>query len=153
MKGSIDINRLIAMLGMPLEKFDTVKFSDEDQYENPVITREMVDGVEEVYLEYFNIGLGFYIENRYLISIFIHGGEKSNKYSAYGYALPKSLDFFSSKDGITSMLGTPLKEGGGEDPFFGKIPCWIKYQFEDYSMHIEFNDDLTRIWMLTLERA
>lgn len=80
--------------------------------------------------------------------------EESEDRKAFSDLLPLSLDFSMSITDVRKLLGLPHRSGGGEGEaniFYGSIPQWDKYLFDGFSLHVQYNSELSRIKMLTAE--
>ncbi|MBO9684119.1 MAG: hypothetical protein J7502_15880, partial [Flavisolibacter sp.] len=72
--------------------------------------------------------------------------------SKFNDVLPYNLDFNNSQSMTRQLLGEPDKIGGGDvNIIFGKTPPWDKYLYTNYSLHIQFSEDLNSIDLVTID--
>jgi hypothetical protein len=75
-----------------------------------------------------------------------HGG-----FREYKGALPGGILFTDSRTKVQRGLGKPTATGGGENvAFLGKIPKWDLYDYEPFSLHVEYKEGEKSILALTL---
>lgn len=78
-------------------------------------------------------------------------GENREGFLAYRDLLPHEITFQNSKAEIVQKLGKPSVEGGGKPSLLGgKISPWIKYLYPNYQFHLQFDESLTHIVIVTL---
>jgi hypothetical protein len=116
----------------------------------PLITIDKEDGANDEYVEFKDAGIGFYFENNILMSIFLHSGEDGKGYLKFQEPLPMGMCFGQSIDEVANCLGSPDAKGGGYDAFFGDVPQWVRYNIENYALHIEFAHNSKKIGLVTL---
>ncbi|MCX2866406.1 hypothetical protein ORL23_02720 [Kluyvera cryocrescens] len=100
------------------------------------------------YYSFINSGVLFLLEDGLVdqISFYIEADEGFSKYRG---ELPFPIG--SSESGIIYLLGTPSSLGGGKtDMLLGHINRWIKYERDDYALHLQFNknDQLCRATLM-----
>lgn len=78
-------------------------------------------------------------------------GENREGFLAYPGPLPQGISFQNGKSEIIQKLGKPFLEGGDNASILGgKISPWIKYLYPNYQLHLQFDDSLQRIVLVTL---
>lgn len=64
-----------------------------------------------------------------------------------GDALSRKISIENIKD----LYGVPIKQGGGEIGFMGRVtPYWLRYDYDEYIIHFEFSDDKKEIGLITI---
>lgn len=103
------------------------------------------------YLENSEIGISVIFSHLKIVqSIHIYGKERENEKEFQG-SLIYNLKFSFSKEEVFKLLGHANKTGGGENNFFmGYINVWDKYYFKNYSLRIEYTEDLKNITLITI---
>ncbi len=61
-----------------------------------------------------------------------------------------NINFEMSQLEIESFLGKANKKGGGYKDIFGDIPCWGKYYFGTYSLHLQYSLFTSKIDIITI---
>ena len=104
------------------------------------------------YLEFKIEGFEIYFENDMLKTVFLYSDLKYDDFSQYQNPLPKGISFDQTKEVIISKLGQPDFQGGGKKSQlgFGIIPYWIKYNTDNYTLHIEFDSITKSIALVTI---
>ncbi len=104
----------------------------------------------EYYIEAFGKGIDLvFSKSTNLISIHFH---RSGIYGKYKGELPKFINFEMNRELINTHLGSSNSSGGGEfvRPY-GIIPYWDKYYYGNFSLHIQYNLEMSEIELITLE--
>jgi len=106
---------------------------------------------EVVFYEFKKTGVSFlFDETKTLTAIHIFG-ENKDQFLAYSGELPEGISFKNSKTEILEKLGKPSQQGGGETSLLGgKVSPWIKYLFPQYQLHLQFDESLKRVVLVTL---
>lgn len=106
---------------------------------------------EVLFYEFKKTGLSFlFDETKALTAIHIFG-ENKDQFLAYSGELPEGISFKNSKTEILEKLGKPSQQGGGETSLLGgKVSPWIKYLFPQYQLHLQFDESLKRVVLVTL---
>ena len=150
MSQNLNANNLIPLLGKNRNDKEVEKVFHMFEGE-AVVTVDKEDDADDEYVEIKSKGVGFYFEKNVLLSVFLHSPTSTPDYMGYELSLPLELQFNQSKEDVVGLLGSPACEGGGEDGFFGHVPCWVKYKEVGYYLHVEFAMDGESIRMVTLE--
>lgn len=116
--------------------------------EMPVVEPDMLG--DRIYYSFFQSGILFLLEKEKVsqICFFI---TPSEGFSTYIGELPISGG--ATENDIITALGEPSSTGGGKsDMLLGYIERWIKYDKDDYALHIEFNQSalLSKVSLLAL---
>jgi len=70
----------------------------------------------------------------------------------YPDELPFTLHFEFSREQTRKLLGFPVKSGGGDFSFlYGTVPLWDKYFYKDFSLHIQFYENLESVELITID--
>src|SRR5690606_33147833 len=75
-------------------------------------------------------------EDSVLRSISLHSGFFED-FSAYKGELPNGLDFGLSRVEVRKRLGEPSRTGEARRSNLGPVPCWDRFDFAVYSMHVQ----------------
>lgn len=97
------------------------------------------------YYSFLNTGILFLLENEILEQVTFYA-KQDEGFSEYKGELPVSVN--ASEHESIQILGNPSVSGGGKvDMLMGYIDRWIKYEKEDYTLHLQFNqnDNLSRV--------
>ncbi|CAD1791100.1 hypothetical protein XarjCFBP8253_21585 [Xanthomonas arboricola pv. juglandis] len=118
------------------EQFVTNIFG-EDFISGPGVSREVGPLGDRVYYSRINDGIQLIFSDNKLAQITLHikpgGGFRS-----YNGDLPVGLSNEMHFDEVVGLLGSPDVSGGGnDDPLFGRIFPWIKYENMHPKIHIE----------------
>lgn len=97
------------------------------------------------YYSFFSSGVLLLLEDDLVnqISLYMQADEG---FSVYVGELPLPIN--SSESEAIRLLGVPSATGGGKmDMLLGYTNRWIKYKFENYALHLQFNhsDQLCRV--------
>ncbi|MGQ8707884.1 hypothetical protein ACUTSW_18120 [Serratia sp. TSA_198.1] len=120
--------------------------------ELPIVEPDML-GIRHYY-SFIHSGVLFLLENEKIdqISFFI---EPSENFSKYNGELPVKSASDRSENEIIDVLGPPSSSGGGEkaDMLLGYMNRWIKYDENEYALHLEFNQSgaLSKISLMAQE--
>lgn len=111
----------------------------QDIGELPVVTADMLG--ERVYYSFFQAGILFLLENDLVTQItFFMKPEEG--FSIYQGEFPPGIGIDNKEKDIVAVKGKPSASGGGKtDMLLGYINRWIKYESNDYVLHIEFAKD------------
>jgi hypothetical protein len=145
----ISVERLIPMLGCSRSDPRVTELIDAlDSDVTFSIDKE--DGADDEYMEVKTRGLSLYFDAGRLASIFLYTKQKDPSYCDYALPLPSGLSFGQSKSAVLQNLGSSFSTGGGKKGFFGEIPEWVKYEREEYALHLEFGNGTSCVQMVTL---
>ncbi|NTY88840.1 hypothetical protein FCH33_18880 [Serratia fonticola] len=116
--------------------------------EMPAVEPDMLG--DRTYYSFFQSGILFLLEEGKVsqICFFITPSEGFSKYVG---ELPISGS--ATENEIITVLGEPSSTGGGKsDMLLGYIGRWIKYDKDNYALHIEFNQSalLSKVSLLAL---
>jgi hypothetical protein len=81
-------------------------------------------------------------------SIHLFPFNRENK--EYNGEIPFSLKFSTPRHMIREVLGEPNKSGGGHFDLLGAVPKWDKYYFNDFSLHLQYSIDESKIDLITI---
>ena len=100
------------------------------------------------YYSFLRSGVLFLLEDKLVeqITFYIRQDEG---FSEYKGELPVSIG--SSEHDVVQILGHPSASGGGKmDALMGYIDRWIKYEKEEYALHLQFNknNNLSRVTLM-----
>lgn len=138
-------NEFIKLLGC--SKFDG-KFINISSYFNELPKAEESVLGDRNYYSFLQSGVLFLLEDEVVDQITFYA-KKDEGFSEYKGELPISID--SSEYEAVQILGQPLASGGGKmDALMGYIDRWIKYEKEEYALHLQFNqnDNLSRVTLM-----
>ncbi|MBE8598165.1 hypothetical protein IQ209_17115 [Xenorhabdus sp. BG5] len=63
-------------------------------------------------------------------------------YACFTGCLLSNISEGWSVEKVVQVLGEPLMKGGGKmDMLLGFINSWIKYEYQKYALHLQFNQD------------
>lgn len=104
---------------------------------------------DRTYYSFFRSGVLLLVEGDLVdqVSFYLEADEGFEKYEG-------ELPFVegSSESEIIHLLGRPSSTGGGNtDMLLGHIDRWVKYKKDDYSLHLQFNQN-ERLCRATLAR-
>jgi hypothetical protein len=73
------------------------------------------------------------------------------RHAGYQGILPLGLAFSEGEAGVLKTLGPPTRSGGGDESVLLQRtnPLWHRYDFADWSLHVQF-DDAGTLEMVTL---
>lgn len=72
-------------------------------------------------------------------------------YNCFNEALPNGLQFSDTRQIVHTKLGKPdIKGGGISDIYMSYIHEWDKYYFQEFSLHLEYNENNNGIRILTI---
>ncbi|WP_082925890.1 hypothetical protein [Xanthomonas nasturtii] len=132
-----NLNLLISALGQ--NEQDLAKSLGENLVANAGIVRYVGPLGDRVYYSLVNDGIQLIFNENKLeqITLYIQHGEG---FDSYGGALPAGLSKEMNFDEVSGLLGLPGAYGGGNnDPLFGRISRWVKYESLRPQIHIEFD--------------
>ncbi len=76
----------------------------------------------------------------------------SDKYDGFDESLME-FPFSWKREQVVGHFGTPTKGGGRmKDPILGEYGGWDRFDYPNYTVHIEYRPDSDRIKMVTLMR-
>jgi hypothetical protein len=111
---------------------------------------------DRYYIKCENYGLEFlFSKSKVLNSIYLKSHnyckiwEENDEIKQFTGILPRNLKFEMPPEIVHQTLGNPDISGGGGF-FVGRIPVWNKYLFENYSLHIQYTEDLSSIELITI---
>lgn len=90
-------------------------------------------------------------------TVFLYGPTERNPH--YAGAMPIGIEWSTSFDKALATMGSTSRQshgGGDADGPFGPLPPWLRYDFADHCVHIQFNPNksqTTMITVMTSERA
>lgn len=106
---------------------------------------------EVLFYEFKKNGVSFLFDETKILTAIHIFGENKDQFLAYTSELPEQISFKNSKAEILEKLGKPSLQGGGEPSLLGgKVPPWIKYLFPHYQLHLQFDESLKKIALVTL---
>ena len=107
--------------------------------------------IDRYYLECLERGVSLTLTNGRLSSVHLYLNEEDGFEHFSGWIGDDFTDQFQSYETVCQLMGKPNRTGGGEKGFMGKVdPCWLRYDFEDYSIHYTFSNDNETISLVTL---
>ncbi|CAQ83259.1 MULTISPECIES: hypothetical protein [Photorhabdus] len=111
----------------------------QDIGELPVVTTDMLG--KRIYYSFFQAGILFLLENDLVTQItFFMKPEEG--FSIYQGELPPGIGIDNKEKDVVEVKGKPPASGGGKpDMLLGYINRWIKYESNDYALHMEFAQD------------
>ncbi|MCL2892094.1 MULTISPECIES: hypothetical protein [Pectobacteriaceae] len=138
-------NNLVEMLGCSKANNEFI-YLPQKLNELPVFEEGVLG--DRSYYSFFNSGILFLLEDDLVnqISLYMQADEG---FSIYTGELPLPVNGRESE--IIRVLGVPSESGGGKmDMLLGYINRWIKYKIENYTLHIQFdqNDKLCRVTLM-----
>jgi hypothetical protein len=111
---------------------------------------------DEYRAEIPKMGLGFIFDaSQRLTTLFMKKAEHSG-YNPFEGDDPRKISFRSGSEAMRYAKEKSIDAIHHEaesDSFLGEIPEWVKFIFESYSIHYQFNDDGLNLVTLQLERA
>jgi hypothetical protein len=134
---------LLDLLGRLRSEAEVISIFDSLQ-ETPLMSKSN----KEVHEKFPKAGLEFIFDlSERIDTIIIYSGVSCtterirSQFSRYGGSLPLDLTFDMKRSDVTTILGEPNKVGGGESvPVLGRIFPWIKYEFVNFSIHMQFGE-------------
>jgi len=135
-------NRFIKLLGCSKADSEFVFFMRKLN-ELPEVEEDVLG--DRSYYSFLNTGILFLLENEILEQVTFYA-KQDEGFSEYKGELPVSVN--ASEHESIQILGNPSVSGGGKvDMLMGYIDRWIKYEKEDYTLHLQFNqnDNLSRV--------
>ena len=138
-------NEFIKLLGCSKLDGKFIEISS-DFNELPAIEESVLG--DRNYYSFLHSGVSFLLEDEVVDQITFYA-KKDEAFFEYKGELPVSID--SSEQEAVQILGWPLSSGGGKtDALMGYIDRWIKYENEEYSLHLQFNqnDNLSRVTIM-----
>jgi len=140
-----DLNDLICLLGE--QRFsDKVKRFLDKFGENFLLTIE--PELDYQYLEFKNEGFCLLFKENILRTIFLFTKINDSSYNDFDKGLPIGICFNYSIKDIIRKLGKPDDQEKLTFRFFQK---WIKYNLQNFSVHIEFSRKKRRVQLITIE--
>ncbi len=137
------------MLGLSLDEAKGNKLFnqlfDENQYEKVG---------DQSYYTNRKEGIGVVFNRDDILTAFhLHSGGKQG-YSKYSGDLPENIQFGLDRNSIVrNFEDIRFDQGGGEVlPILGATNKWIKFYFENSTLHLEFNSE-NRLVMVTIEKG
>lgn len=150
MQQKFEFASLAKSLGM--SRHDTDLMSYIDQNEDSIEVERVQDSeIDDEYIIFKDEGVCFLFEEGKLDSIFIYSDLNELGISGYSRSMVKGISFHDNESQVVNQLGTPDRRGGNKEWILGYIPKWIKYVFEEYKLHIQFDETEGFIEMVTLE--
>jgi hypothetical protein len=141
-------NNLFSLLGMDLD--DVARSAFVLSLNEQPVTEKIED---RFYMKMPASGLAFVASlERRVMAIQLHA-EGYQQYTGFAGDLPEGVSFSNSRGSLQNRLGKPFASGGGNViQFFGKALAWDRFDRSDYSLHVQYGDNLAAINLVTLMR-
>ncbi len=132
-----DFNSLQNLDGLKKLKIPTPEYIDRDSY-----------------VEIQSHGFSFVLEEGEKVSSIHLYSEGKDDYCEFKSNIPGGVKFNDSRTEVISKLGEPISSGERcVVPIFGEKPAWDNFCVRDNIVHIEYNDSLNSIELITLSFA
>lgn len=131
---------LAILIGLKLEEVEKKEVSV--SYFNNAVYENIANNT---YLTNKFLGLGFvFDEDTYLVAIHLHGNTDEG-YNVFKEELPLKIAFEDRREEVKAKVGLHDYESGeGEKvPILGWTDPWIKYNFDNASLHFSFGSKKT----------
>ena len=142
-------NTLARLLGMNLEQVARSEFVL-SLNEQPAI--EKIE--DRIYMALRISGVCFDAEasDCKIAAIFLYA-DGYEDYKGFAGTLPEGIAFSMSRRLLQKQLGVPSASGcGNMILFYGKAPAWDRFDRNEYSLHIQYDDDEASINLVTIMR-
>jgi hypothetical protein len=125
--------------------------------------RPQRDDTQLSFVSHPNYGLSFAYEDeatllrknqplggRSLLSTVHLYSEGFENYHQYRQPLPGNVSFQDGRDEVRGKLGPPSASGGGKRALGRVWPSWDRYDFDNYSMSVQYSSDFGRVDLISL---
>ncbi len=140
---------LISLLG---KKYDDASISSYlECFNEEIIINDNINKDEGGYfIEFHNYGISFFFDKEHrLVTIHLFSKGKDN-FDQFSGKIPFKIEFDMTEKGVIDILGQPsIHGGGGKSTFWGTVPYWIRYDFNEYSLHFKFKKNKKSIELIT----
>lgn len=106
---------------------------DSSEYNDPI--------GQTMYYSFVHSGIEIGFRHRVLNHIHFYFNDSEN-YACFTGCLLSNIREGWDEERVIRILGEPLMKGGGKmDMLLGYINSWIKYEYQKYTLHLQFNQD------------
>jgi hypothetical protein len=103
------------------------------------------ENIYDEYYQFYTKGVSFLFDHKYIKAVFFFL-KKNNDFMPCEIELIKGINNKSTKNSVTSILGQPSLVSDKKLNI-----SWIKYVYDKYSLHFEFNLDTKLLQLITLQ--
>ena len=99
-------------------------------------------------------GIDISFDDGRVSSVFLYGPSKRDAH--FTGPLPLGIEWSTSFDLAMTILGSPSHHSHGDDDVdgpLGPLPPWMRFDYDDHCIHIQFTSDKSRTAMVTVMTA
>lgn len=115
----------------------------------------LIEEIEnELYAEYKKNGLSIVFIGGKSVSFFLYS-EGVDGYAGFNGDIGLPINFKMSCDKVRDVLGQPQEFNSEikKSEIQGDIPIWDRYDFDKYSIHVQYRNDMKNIELITVMDA